>query len=125
MSSSQSGVTIATGFDLGARGLGDLRTLGLPDVLIGKLTPYLGKKTVTAELYLDRHPLRITRTEADAIAGGSARCSPCPLGAGGELCVVQDAPAPPAAGAASDARAHVSGNRSSSRLRPACLQLAG
>ncbi|CAN99524.1 hypothetical protein predicted by Glimmer/Critica [Sorangium cellulosum So ce56] len=58
MSSSQSGVTIATGFDLGARGLGDLRTLGLPDVLIGKLTPYLGNKTVTAKLYLDRHPFR-------------------------------------------------------------------
>jgi hypothetical protein len=41
---SQSGVTIATGFDLGQRNENDLIALNLPQSLIDKLKPYLGKK---------------------------------------------------------------------------------
>src|SRR5215216_283993 len=37
-----SGVTIATGFDLGRRSVDDLRRLGLDDDLVALLTPYLG-----------------------------------------------------------------------------------
>ena len=44
---SKSGVTIASGFDLGARSIEDLK--GLPEKLIEKLTPYLGIKGAQAE----------------------------------------------------------------------------
>ena len=44
---SQSGVTIATGFDLGARKASDLA--GLPKAIIDKLTPYLGIKGAAAQ----------------------------------------------------------------------------
>lgn len=44
---SQSGVTIASGFDLGARGLSDLS--GLPQDIIDLLTPYLGYKGAEAQ----------------------------------------------------------------------------
>lgn len=44
---SQSGVTIATGFDLGARNLSDLA--GLPQDIIDALTPYLGIKGAEAD----------------------------------------------------------------------------
>ena len=44
---SQSGVTIASGFDLGARGLSDLA--GLPQDIIDLLTPYLGYKGAEAQ----------------------------------------------------------------------------
>ena len=44
---SKSGVTIATGFDLGARNANDLT--GLPKALIKKLTPYLGIKGAEAQ----------------------------------------------------------------------------
>lgn len=39
---SKSGVTIASGFDLGARRLSDL--IGLPKTIIDKLAPYLSLK---------------------------------------------------------------------------------
>jgi len=41
---SQSGVTIATGFDLGQRNENDLIVLNLPQNLIDKFKPYLGKR---------------------------------------------------------------------------------
>jgi len=44
---SKSGVTIATGFDLGARNLADLK--GLPKAIIDKLKPYLGIKGAQAQ----------------------------------------------------------------------------
>ena len=44
---SKSGVTIATGFDLGARRASDLA--GLPKAIIDKLTPYLGIKGAAAQ----------------------------------------------------------------------------
>ena len=65
--SSQSGVTIATGFDLGARNVNDLQNLGLPQALIEKLSRYLGKQGTQAEFLLLRYPLTISKPEADAI----------------------------------------------------------
>ena len=63
---SESGVTIATGFDLGARGPHDL--LGLSPKLRAKLTPYLGFKKHAAEAALrELGPLTITAAEAAEI----------------------------------------------------------
>ena len=60
---SKSGVTIATGFDLGARNLADLK--GLPKAIIDKLKPYLGIKGAQAqEVAKD---LSVTDAEAQAI----------------------------------------------------------
>ena len=44
---SKSGVTIASGFDLGARNLADLS--GLPEEIINNLKPFLGFKGAEAE----------------------------------------------------------------------------
>ena len=71
--SSQSGVTIATGFDLGARNATDLRALGLSAALVTKLEKYLGKKAAAAESFLKKNPLNITKAEADAIDAASKR----------------------------------------------------
>jgi len=64
---SQSGVTIATGFDLGARNEHDLRNLGLLPDLIIRLKPYLGLKKADAVEKLDQQPLSISQQEADLI----------------------------------------------------------
>ena len=64
---SQSGVTIATGFDLGARNQGDLQRLGLDTSLIEKLSPYLGLKKQEAVKALTAIPLSILAVEAKAI----------------------------------------------------------
>lgn len=64
---SKSGVTIATGFDLGARNERDLRKIGLSAVLIGKLYPYLGRKSTNAYEYLQQHPLNISENEGKII----------------------------------------------------------
>lgn len=60
---SDSGVTIATGFDLGARNINDLK--GLPKALIEKLAPYLGIKGAQAEEIASN--LNITDPEAKTI----------------------------------------------------------
>jgi len=62
-----SGVTIASGFDLGRRTVADLRRLGLPDDLVASLTPYLGRHGQAAQDYLDAHPLNITSPQQQAI----------------------------------------------------------
>jgi len=64
---SKSGVTIASGFDLGARNNTDLKSLGLNKELISKLDPYLGKKGTNALKYLKNNPLKITQDEGDTI----------------------------------------------------------
>ncbi len=64
---SKSGVTIATGFDLGARNHHDLRKLGLNPVLIGKLYPYLGLQGTQAESFLKSHPISLSENETHAI----------------------------------------------------------
>lgn len=64
---SKSGVTIATGFDLGARSLGDLENLGLESNIVEKLAPYLGLQSYDAEAELTKEPLQITQKEAELI----------------------------------------------------------
>lgn len=65
---SQSGVTIATGVDLGQiTTASDLPAQSLPPGLAEKLAPYCGLKTAAATAYLAAHPLSITRTESDAL----------------------------------------------------------
>jgi Bacterial toxin homologue of phage lysozyme, C-term len=64
---SNSGVTIATGFDLGQRNETDLTNLGLSSGLVTKLKPYLGKKGKTAADFLKDNPLTVTETEAAEI----------------------------------------------------------
>lgn len=62
---SNSGVTIASGFDLGARRLSDL--IGLPKPIIDKLTPYLMLKGKEAEKKLLSCQLRLTDEECAKI----------------------------------------------------------
>ncbi len=62
---SKSGVTIATGFDLGARNKKDLE--GLSPALRKKLNPYLGFQGKDAARLLGMAPLKITADEAKEI----------------------------------------------------------
>jgi GH24 family phage-related lysozyme (muramidase) len=64
---SKSGVTIATGFDLGQRNESDLNRLNLNAVLVKKLKPYLGLKAKSAQDYLKKNPLQISVAEAQSI----------------------------------------------------------
>ncbi|MGD9386158.1 MAG: pesticin C-terminus-like muramidase [Thioalkalispiraceae bacterium] len=64
---SKSGVTIATGFDLGQRNEADLKKLGLSAGTITKLKPYLGKKGKDAQDALKDSPLTITSAQAKDI----------------------------------------------------------
>ena len=66
---SKSGVTIATGFDLGARKASDLA--GLSKAIINKLTPYLGIKGAAAQDVAK--DLNITDAEAKKIDEFSKR----------------------------------------------------
>jgi len=64
---SKSGVTIANGFDLGARNENDLKILGFPETLRDKLKPYLGLKKDEAVKFLKENPLSITDDELKII----------------------------------------------------------
>ena len=64
---SKSGVTLAIGFDLGARNANDLLALALDTKLIDLLSPYLGLQGRQALHYLQDHPLSISDTNATAI----------------------------------------------------------
>lgn len=64
---SKSGVTIATGFDLGQRSEADLKALALDAALISKLRPYCGATRKSAQALLKTKPLVITAAEAAAI----------------------------------------------------------
>ncbi|WJN57746.1 pesticin C-terminus-like muramidase [Pseudomonas sp. SO81] len=64
---SRSGVTIATGFDLGQRHLADLQRLGLEAGLVQRLSPYLGLIGQQAAACLARQPLTVSAAEAEAI----------------------------------------------------------
>lgn len=66
-SSSKSGPTIATGFDLGARNAQDLVNLGLSKSLRDRFAPYLGLQGMAAKRFVDKNPLTITTAEAHAI----------------------------------------------------------
>ena len=62
-----SGVTIATGFDLGQKNEDGLRKMGLASGLIEKLSPYLGKKMQDAKDFLAQHPLSLSLEEISEI----------------------------------------------------------
>jgi GH24 family phage-related lysozyme (muramidase) len=64
---SKSGVTIATGFDLGQRSESDLKALGLASTLVAKLKPYLDAKGAEAKKLIEKTPLTITAAEAESI----------------------------------------------------------
>jgi GH24 family phage-related lysozyme (muramidase) len=66
-SNSDSGVTIATGFDLGQRSEADLNGLRLSASLVAKLKPYLGKRKKDAVDALKNSPLSVTLPEAQQI----------------------------------------------------------
>jgi hypothetical protein len=63
---SNSGVTIATGFDIGQRSLNDLHSMLSPE-LAKKLAPYYGLKKRLAVAALQKKPLRITAEQAAEI----------------------------------------------------------
>jgi len=63
----KSGVTIATGFDLGQRNENDLKSLKLDATLITKFKPYLGVKGQDAEDLLKKSPLTISIAQAKSI----------------------------------------------------------
>lgn len=65
---SNSGVTIACGFDIGQRSIKELHYMFecYPDIL-DQLIPYTGLKGEKAVIYLKEHPLRITTEEAKII----------------------------------------------------------
>ncbi len=64
---SQSGVTIASGIDLGQRSAADIGAMTIPQELKAKLTPYAGLRQQAAVDFLDAHPLTITADEAAAL----------------------------------------------------------
>ena len=62
-----SGVTIATGCDLGQTDIPSLKGYGVPDALIEKLQPYIGLKKTTAISKLSERPLTIDMEEAQLL----------------------------------------------------------
>ncbi len=64
---SESGVTIATGVDLGQRSEASIEALAIPDDLKTKLKPYAGLKKQAAADFLAEHPLTISREDAEAL----------------------------------------------------------
>jgi len=70
---SKSGVTVASGFDLGARDVKDLKRLSLPKKLIKKLSPYLGLKGKEAVEKLQNFPLEITEEEGLLLNKGAKK----------------------------------------------------
>ena len=62
-----SGVTVATGIDLGQRSVAELKELGASEALIEKVTPYLGKKDSDAKALLKSKPLTLDQAEADEL----------------------------------------------------------
>ncbi len=64
---SKSGVTVATGIDLGQRGLEEIRALNIPDSLKEKLAPYAGLIKEKAVEFLAMNPLILSKPEAEAL----------------------------------------------------------
>jgi len=64
---SNSGVTIASGVDLGQRNERSLQRLAISDDLRAKLRPYLGMKKQEAAAFLEQDPLEITDEEAEEL----------------------------------------------------------
>lgn len=64
---SESGVTIGTGVDLGQRSAASLAALGLSPALQVKLGPYCGLRKQEAQAFLSANPLSITEEECAQI----------------------------------------------------------
>lgn len=62
-----SGVTIATGVDLGQTDVPSLQGYGISQATIDLLVPYIGLKTVRAIHKLSERPLTISKQEADEL----------------------------------------------------------
>lgn len=62
-----SGVTVGTGLDLGQQSESDLRRMGLPDALLARFRPCLGKRTAEAVAALAAAPLTLSDAECDAL----------------------------------------------------------
>jgi hypothetical protein len=60
----RSGVTISSGVDLGQWNEKTLTSIGIPDSLVQKLKPYLGKKGNDAISFLEKNPITLTKSEA-------------------------------------------------------------
>ena len=61
-------MTVGSGFDLGQRGHPDeLRAMGLPESLVQKFAPYLGKQKMDAVNFLKNHPLTLSEEEMDRV----------------------------------------------------------
>lgn len=67
MGENKSGVTVASGFDLGQENEDGLKTMGLSKELIEKLKPYLGKQRAAACKLLREKPLRLSKEECEEI----------------------------------------------------------
>ncbi|SFK42201.1 toxin homologue of phage lysozyme [Desulfomicrobium apsheronum] len=64
---SNSGVTIATGVDLGARNESDIDNLKIDEELKTKLKPYVGKQGKDAVDYLQKKPLNLSESQAASL----------------------------------------------------------
>jgi hypothetical protein len=64
---SNSGVTIASGVDLGQRNENSMQELDITDDLRAKLSPYLGAKKHDAVSLLEENPLEISEHEAESL----------------------------------------------------------
>ena len=62
-----SGVTVATGVDLGQTSEAELTSMGVPHGIIVKVRPYLGLKKVKAVFALYKRPLLIQKADADTL----------------------------------------------------------
>ncbi|MCB2081932.1 MAG: peptidase [Hyphomicrobiales bacterium] len=65
--SAQSGVTIASGVDLGQMHTNDLRQLPLPEPLLTRLLPYAGLEGDAAKTAIYTMPLTLTQQEATVL----------------------------------------------------------
>ena len=62
-----SGVTIATGLDLGQQTRAGLKAMDIPETLINRFSPYLGAQKKEAQYILARQPLTLTREEVATV----------------------------------------------------------
>lgn len=69
---SKSGVTIATGVDLGQRHFSEVNTWDIPNELKSKLKDYCGLCGPSAVSFLQKSPLHISEPEAEALDSAAA-----------------------------------------------------
>jgi len=92
-----SGVTVATGVDLGQHDLASLQAMQLDPDLITTLTPYLGLKKYEAVVFLQSNPLVLTADQVNQIDTAEHKLTADQLSAhynscGGNWDSVPDAP---------------------------------